>query len=220
MFTAYDDISGAANSAFDSALAAQNGVWLSTAYNSNPLNNIYYAAPTMGGFSGAVSYSLGENKTAALSASNVTSLNVTYSAGPLFVGLGYQKDTPQGGGTAASFTRLNATYDLGVAKLLAGYGKVSDLNNAQAVTAGASVTEWELGVDYPVSAALTLSGGVARSSDNATAGNATRTGYGLAAAYALSKRTTVYGGFNSNTSDLAGVETTARIAAVGVKHTF
>ena len=63
VYTAYDDISGAANAAFDSALAPVSGVWKSTGYVSNPNNNIYYASPSMGGFSGAVSYALGENKT-------------------------------------------------------------------------------------------------------------------------------------------------------------
>lgn len=213
VYTAYDDISGAANSAFDSALAAQNGVWLSTGYNSNPNNNIYYATPTFGGFSGAVSYALGENKTALLSASDVTSLNVQYNAGKLYAGLGYQTETPQGGGTSTDFTRLNATYDLGVAKLLAGYGK-------KVAPGSVETTEWELGADVPVSAALTLSGGVARSTDNVAAGDATRTGYGLAAAYSLSKRTTLYTGFNSHTTTQAGVDTDARTFAAGVKHTF
>jgi len=220
VYTAYDDISGAANAAFDSALAPVSGVWKSTGYVSNPNNNIYYASPSMGGFSGAVSYALGENKTAALSAGSTTSLNVQYNGGPVYAGLGYQKETPAGGGTAPSFTRVNATYDLGVAKILVGYGKVSDQNNAGATTAGASITEWELGADFPVSSALTLSGGFARSSDNVTAGNATRTGYGLAAAYSLSKRTTLYGGLQSATTSLAGVDTDARVVAAGVKHTF
>jgi predicted porin len=213
VYTAYDDISGAANSAFDSALAAQNGVWVSTNYTSNPNNNIYYATPSFGGFSGAVSYALGENKTAALEASSVTSLNIQYAAGALYAGLGYQTEKPQGGGASTEFTRLNATYDFGVAKLLVGYGKL-------AAPVGVETTEWELGADFPVSAALTLSGGIAGSNDNVAAGDATRKGYGFAAAYSLSKRTTLYTGFNSHTTTAAGVDTDARTFAAGVKHTF
>ncbi|TXT38282.1 MAG: porin [Comamonadaceae bacterium] len=212
-YTAYDDISGAANAAFDSALAPVSGVWTSTGYNSNPTNNIVYATPSMSGFSGAVSYALGENKTAAVSASYVSSFHVKYEGGPVYVGLGYQKQQPVGATASTSFTRLNGTYDLGVAKLLAGYGRVS-------APAGAETTEWELGADVPVSAAMTLSGGFARSSDNVAAGNATRNGYGLAVAYGLSKRTTLYGGLQSATKSLAGVDTTARVVAAGVKHTF
>lgn len=216
--TAADDIGGASNSAFDSALSAQNGVWKSTGFNSTPNNNIYYASPTMGGFSAAASYGLGEDKAAATATSNgdassVTSLNVQYAAGPLFAAFGYQSDKPQGGAASTDYTLLRANYDFGVAKLLAGYGRKAAPNSAD-------TTDWELGADFPMSAALTLSGGFARSSDNAAAGNATRTGYGFAAAYSLSKRTTAYGGFNSNTTSVAGTDTDARTLAVGVKHTF
>jgi len=230
VYTAYDDISGAANAAFDSALAPVNGVtlpngtatsvWLSTGYTSNPTNNIYYALPDFNGFTGAVSYALGENKTATLGASNVLSMNVQYAAGPMYVGFGYQNETPQGGGTSPTFTRLNGTYDLGAAKMLVGYGRVSDKNNAGVTTAGAQTTEWELGVDVPVSAALTVSAGYARSSDNVLAGDATRTGYAVAAAYSLSKRTTAYAGLHSDTTSVAGADTTGRIVALGLKHTF
>lgn len=216
VFTAYDDISGAANAAFDSKLAPTTGafgVWMSGGYNSNPNNNIYYATPNFGGISGAVSYALGENKAVGVSASSVTSFHVKYEGGPVFVGLGYQTQQPLAGAASTSFTRLNGTYDLGVAKLLAGYGRVS-------APAGAETTEWSLGADYPVSAALTLSGGIARSSDNNAAGNASRNGYGLALAYGLSKRTTLYGGLQSGTTSLAGVDTTGRVVAAGVKHTF
>jgi len=88
MWTAYDDISGAGNSAFDSALAP-SGIWKSTGYNANPANSMYYASPSMSGFSGAISYSLGENKTAAADAGNVTSVHVKYEGGPVYVGLGF-----------------------------------------------------------------------------------------------------------------------------------
>jgi len=213
MWTAYDDISGAANAVFDSALAAQNGVWLSTGYNANPANTIYYATPSVSGFSGALSYSLGENKTATVGAGSVTSVRVQYDAGPLYVGLAYQTEKTTGAAPSTDFTRLNGTYDFGVAKLLAGYGRV-------AAAAGAETTEWELGADFPVSGALTLSAGIAKSNDNVNAGNASRTGYGLGAAYSMSKRTTLYGGLQSATTSLAGVDTDARVVAVGVKHTF
>ena len=215
--TAYDEISGAANAAFDSALAPVSGVWKSNSGDIaswNPANTFYYATPNVSGFSGVLTYSLGEDKTAAVSASYVSSFHVKYEGGPLFVGLGYQKQQPVGATPSTSFTRLNGTYDLGVAKLLAGYGRVS-------APAGAETTEWELGADVPVSAALSLSGGFARSSDNVAAGNKTRNGYGFAAAYGLSKRTTLYGGFQSATTSTPGVaDTTARVVAAGVKHTF
>ena len=221
VYTAYDDISASANAAFDSKLAPVTKVWLSTGYTSNPNNNIYYSF-SAGAISGAVSYALGENKTNAAStgglvgdgsASAVTSLNVQYADGPIYAGLGYQTDAPQGGGNSTDYTRLNGTYDFGAAKLLVGWGKVA--------TGANSTSEWELGADVPVSAALTLSGGFARSSDNAAKGDATRKGYGFAAAYSLSKRTTAYAGFQSATTSAPAVaDSTTRTTAVGIKHTF
>ena len=211
-WTAYDDINGAANSAFDSALAPTAATWKSTGYNANPNNTIYYASPSMGGFSGAFSYSLGENKTATADAGSVSSFNIQYAGGPLYVGLAYQTEKANGNATSVDFTRLNGTYDLGVAKVLAGYGKMA--------SGGAETTEWELGADYPLSSTLVLSGGVAKSSDNTAAGDASRKGYGLAAAYIMSKRTTLYGGFRSSTTTVAGTDADLRVFAVGVKHTF
>jgi len=214
MWTAYDDISGATNPVFDSILSPQNNVWLSTGYQANPNNGLYYVSPSMGGFSAAVSYALGENKTAAVDAGSVVAVNVKYEGGPVYVGLAHQREKATDNSDANKFTRLNGSYDLGVAKLLAGYGRVAG-------AADTSTSEWELGADFPVSGALTLSAGIARSSDNAAKGDATRKGYGLGAAYAMSKRTTVYGGYQSANIAKPGVADTDTTAlAVGLKHTF
>lgn len=214
--TAYDDISGAANDAFDSVLSAVNNVWRSTSYRWNPSNSAYYASPNMGGFSLAVSGSLGENKTATVNPGAIASFNVKYEGGPLYAGLGFQREKTNGATTTVDFTRVNATYDLGVAKLLAGYGRVQNV----AAVSGNDTTEWQIGVDFPVSKALTVSGGLARSSDNAASGDATRKGYSLAALYTLSKRTSLYGGYQSAKLTLAGTDTDTSLFAVGVKHTF
>ena len=206
MWTAYDDISGAANPAFDSALSPQNNVWYSTGYDANPANGFYYASPNMGGISGAFSYSLDERTPGR---STVTAFHVKYEGGPLYVGFGYQNQEPQGVVTATKFIRLNGTYDLGVAKVLAGYGKVDYPGTS------ANATDWELGADVPLSSTLTLSGGVAGSKLDGVK----KTGYALAAAYSLSGRTTLYGGFHSSATkntDAGDLD----VLAVGVKHTF
>ena len=114
-WTAYDDVSGASNAVFDSALAPMNNVFASTGYQANPGNTIYYSTPTMGGFAGAFSYSLGENKTAAADAGNVMSMNVTYGAGPVAAQFGYQVEKTVAVANDVKFTRLGASYDLGVA---------------------------------------------------------------------------------------------------------
>lgn len=194
VYTAYDDISGVTNPGFDSKLSVENSIWASTGYISNPGSNIYYASPSFGGFSGAVSYALDGSK------QDVTAFHVKYEGGPIYVGLAYQDDADRGGD---KFTRLNGSYDLGVAKLLAGYGKVKN----------ADVTEYSIGADVPVAANLTLSGGYASSKNNVSGVRAS--GFNIVAAYSLSKRTTVYGGYLDTKN--GGVD--SRFGA-GIKHTF
>jgi predicted porin len=222
-FTAFDDILGGANSAFDSKLSAQNNVWATVqAYNDQANNALYYATPTISGFKGAVSYSLNEDAvTNGAAATSTSSLNGTYAAGPLYVGVAFQSEKASNAPVVTStankdFTTVNASYDLGVAKLLAGYGRAVVGSGAAQITSN----DYQVGVDYPVSAALVLSGGVARSLDNDTVGTA-RTGYGFAAAYSLSKRTTVYGGYQHNTQTATGAaDVDKSLLAAGVKHTF
>lgn len=223
VFSAYDDISGMTNAAFDSALSPQNNVWASTGYQSNPANTLYYATPSYSGFSGALSYSLGENKSTTDDAGAITSVHAKYEGGPIYAGLAYQTEKATGSSTSVNFTRLNASYDFGVAKALVGFGRTTDAVYGAAAgvaTPGASVTDWQLGVDVPVSSALTVSGGIARSADNVTAGDAVRKGYSLAASYSLSKRTSVYTGYQSATKTLAGVDTDSSLLAVGMRHAF
>ena len=230
-FTPFDDISGATTPGFDSALAPTAGagltpvagvgtsVWRSTGYNANPANTVYYATPSYSGFSGAVSYSFGEDKNRLAGGNNkpsrVSSFNIKYANGPVYAGLAYQAEKTAGAGFTEKFLRLNGSYDFGVAKLLAGYGRVEDVGNVN----GNTTTEWQIGADVPVSSALTLSAGYARSKDDVALGNAKRTGVGIVAHYALSKRTAVYGGVHASKDNLTP-ENKTNIYAVGVRHTF
>lgn len=196
VYTAYDDISGATNPVFDSVLSPTT-VWASTGYISNPNSNIYYASPSFGGVSGAVSYALDGSK------QKVTSVNVKYEGGPVYVGFGYQDEADR---TGNKFTRLNGSYDLGVVKLLAGYGQVKP-------EVGSKTTEYSFGADVPLGSALTLSTGLASSKVD---GGDNRNSVGLGVAYSMSKRTTLYTGFRKENK--AAGDTS--LFAAGVKHTF
>jgi predicted porin len=211
--TAYDDIWGSGNASFDSALSANNEVLKSGNYNWNPANSIYYSTPTMSGFSGAASYTLGENKSAAVDAGAIYSAHVKYEAGPVAAALAYQVEKLDM--TAVSkveFTRLTGSYNFGVAKAIVGFGQVKDST--------LTTNEWEIGADFPVSSALTISGGIARSTDN-DAADTTRQGYSLAANYSLSKRTSVYGGYRAATTKANGAaDQDGSLLAVGVRHAF
>jgi len=219
--TPYDDVSGASDAVFDSALAPMNNTFKSTGYTVRTNNTIYYQAPNMGGFSGAVSYALGEDKTASTGATSATSFNLTYGAGPVAVQFAYQVEDGVDTATVADakFTRLGGSYDLGVAKIKATYGKANHVGTA----VGYDATDFQIGADFPVSSALTLSASYAKSNDSKTTGfEASRKGFGLGAAYTLSKRTFVYGGLESDTATTSATTADAKhtVFAAGVQHRF
>ncbi|MBK1683038.1 porin [Rhodoferax fermentans] len=220
MPTPFDDVNGAANAVFDSKLSGVNDVFRSTAYTVRPNNSLYYQAPTFAGFSGAISYSLGEDKTTTTDATSTTSMNLTYAAGPLAVQFAYQVEDIVN--TVAlnadkKYTRLGASYDFGVATVKASYGKAANVAN----TDGQDASDYQIGLDFPVSSALTLSGNFAKSDDNGALGDAERTGYGLGAKYTLSKRTFVYGGYrHAKTDNVSTPDTKTDVFAVGVQHRF
>lgn len=196
-YTALDDMFGAANSGFDSALSA-NAVWLNGAtYTSAANAQLYYATPEVAGFSGAVSTQLTGNALAG----KATTFNVKYANGPIYAGLGYEKDDS----TARKGTILNGSYDLGMAKLLGSY--------YTSKIAGAKINSYQIGADIPLSSAMTVSIGYAASKP---AVGATSSGYGLAASYSLSKRTAVYAGVRMENATAGDKD----IYAVGIKHTF
>jgi predicted porin len=216
VWTAYDDVSGASNAVFDSALAPMNHVFASTDYLGNPGNTVYYSTPTMSGFGAAVSYTFGENKTPTTSASDIISLNVSYGAGPLNAQFGYQVEDV-GNASDTKFTRLGASYDFGIATAKATYGKVANVGGVN----GDDATDYQIGVDFPVSPALTVSASYAQSDDDNVGFEESRKGYGIAAAYTLSKRTFLYGGYTSNKGTNNGAaDDKLSILAVGVQHRF
>jgi predicted porin len=203
-WTAFDDIYGSANSGFDSALSA-NRTWKNDYAYSNGTNasvaEIYYATPVISGFSAAFSTKLTGNESAA--EKKHAAVHVQYENGPIFAGIAYEKDD---GPVNLKNTLINGSYDLGVAKLMASYYQTK-------LDAGAKTNSYQLGADIPLSAALTLSAGYASSSVSGVSGSSR--GYSVAAAYALSKRTTIYGGVRGTNN-----EASMDLWAVGVNHKF
>ena len=246
VWTAYDDVNGASNAVFDSALSATNDVFVSSSYEDNPANGIRYTSPTISGFTAALSYSLDEEVapatnaalTAAIAAGDrdlisealgaygmaATSISLSYAAGPLAVQFGYQDQSLNGVGavTAAyedqKFMRLGASYNFGVVVAKASYG---DVKNVEYID-GLDAQEYQIGVDFPVSSALTLSASYATSEDEfAGAKVEERSGYGIGAAYTLSKRTFLYGGYRQAKTEVAGSpDEKVSVFAVGVQHKF
>jgi predicted porin len=224
MWSPYDEVNGIGAGAFNEIFSpANNGVFASNAYNANPGNSINYTTPNISGFSAALSYSFGENKTATVDAGRVVSANAQYAGGPVTVSLSHQQEKANGSATAAKFTKLNGAYDFGVATLRAGVAQVKDGTTAL-FAAGAydKATDLQLGVDVPLGNALSMSAGVARGKIKFAGGNEIKsTGFGLAAKYQLSKRTFFYTGLQLAKNDGPGnLEVKTDVFALGVQHKF
>lgn len=210
VWSSMDDVIGAGNGAFDSAFSPLYSMYGSVhnTYVDRPRNAIKYASPSFGGLSGSFTYGLDENSAVS---QDVVDFQIGYGAGPVGVSLAYQvaNDT-----TDTKRTLLNGSYDLGVVKLLATYGQVK--------TGAAKSTDVQFGVDLPLSSALSLSGSYAQTKDNAALGDGKRDGFGIAAKYALSKRTFTYAGLvNVNEKDAAGTKFgKSRLYALGLQHSF
>jgi predicted porin len=224
MWTPYDMVKGSGAAGFDSLLfAPSTSVWASNSYSDRPGNSIYYETPNFSGFSAAGMYSFGENKTAAVGAGKIISFNVAYANGPIGASLAYQSEKATAAATAVKYTQLNGSYDFGVVKLLGAYGNVK--NGATPITGLATdkTKEYQIGLDFPVSSAFTLSGGYARSKSTRLAGapDLKRTGYGVAGLYALSKRSNLYAGVQTGKETNPGVaDRKTTTYGVGIRHTF
>ncbi|MDD2535188.1 MAG: porin [Macromonas bipunctata] len=205
--SAYEQISGNTYAVFDSVLSPTL-VFESGNHTARPNNGIGYTTPSFAGFSAAVTTNLDETKGVS---NNVTAFNVVYEGGPFYADLAYQDE---GDFTDVQYTRLNGAYTFGAFKLKAGYG------NVDRPVKNTDVDEYHIGVDYTLAPNLILSAGFASSeADNETDSS---DAFSFGAAYLLSKRTTVYGGYFD--ADKKAVANRANVPesrfAVGVKHTF
>lgn len=216
MTNPYDDARALSNkfNVFDSnGFTATNAVFktggTNADYSSRQNGMIRYDSPSFGGVYGAVSHAF-EQTTGA--DDTVTSMLLGYKAGGLNAALSVHDEK-----TKQSYTALVAAYDFGSFALSGGY----NTRKADLATGGKD-NEYSVGVEVPIGA-IKLSAGFA---GGETKVNGVKTiessGFGLGAKYALSKRTSLYGGYSSvKAENAAGVKTTdTQIFAAGVRHDF
>lgn len=214
VWSAFDDVFYVGNSIFDAvAFSPAYQVMSVAAYNDKPRNALRYTSPNFGGFSAAVSHGLDENP---LAKNDQTDFNLQYASGPLTAAFAYQlrrENSPITLGEDQKFTYFTAAYDLGVAVLKGGVGQTRQVYATK-------TTDWQIGADFPLSSALTLSTGYASSKDK-DGSDTKRTGYSVGALYSLSKRTSTYAAFTKAKEEVAG--TTAfkgTVFGAGIQHKF
>jgi predicted porin len=217
--TAYDTLRGATNHSFDTASFAVTGsVWGKgiADYTSRVDNQITYISPDFSGFSGALTYGLGENKDTVPGGTDTTAVHLKYAAGPLLVGVAYQQQEITNT-VDRTYTLLAGSYDFGMAKVTAGF------NRAKQDQSGKD-NEYQLGVDFPVApnARIALGYAHAKKKDNLGASKGKTDGYSLTGYYDLSKRTRLYAGLrNYQDKNATGVKTEkGNLYAIGVRHSF
>jgi len=214
-YPAYDSFYAATNNIYNSNFATTGDVWKTgvKTYAGRIDNGIGYISPDFGGFSGALTIGLGEDKKPTASASQNTSLFVKYAAGPVLVGVAYQREKTSGVADDTTNTLFGGSYDFGVAKLNAGYN-MADKGSMED-------DEYQLGVSVPFGAAA-VAVGYSRSSSDAPGNNNDGKGFSLVGTYNMSKRTTLYAGYESTKVETANGATTTKAStlAAGVRHTF
>jgi len=176
-------------------------------------NAIRYTTPNMGGFTASASHSLKESNAA--TATNQTDFSVQYVNGPLSVALAYEQINNGGltAGTDQKYTYVTAAYDLGVAVLRGGVGSTREV-------LATKTNDYQIGADFPLSSALTLSTGFSSSTDK-DGSDTKRSGIAVGATYTLSKRTLAYAALNSSKREVAGA-TTHKFSFIGagLQHKF
>jgi len=227
---------------------------------------LWYTSPTMGGFTLSATMSPRKIVTAAVAAAPAVadaggvqgtnavtasaggvsktsqSINLTYAAGPLVIGVGNERNRAND-----TITQVYGNYNMGVAKLFASYATIeggtaeeqrfggtfaaaaSAVNTGTAprqVAAGGEIKNWTVGATVPMGAA-TIRVGYSGWNGSGAVGKQDDTKFGLGVKYDLSKRTFIYSNIaqqtrkNFTSTAAAGRDNTSvQLFDLGVGHSF
>ncbi|KIF82848.1 porin [Noviherbaspirillum autotrophicum] len=188
-------------------------------------NTINYSIPAMNGFSGQVSYVLGESP-GSFSDNRQYGLGVGYVNGPINVQFGYHNanTTAAPSVTDTKHAFIGAVYNFGPAKAHLGYGD----SKLESNTPGANVKNrnWLLGLSAPVGSAGTAMLSYIRNNvRDVSDANSTLVAIGYT--HALSKRTSVYTSLSHTSNDSSAALNGAAangndptLFNVGLRHKF
>jgi predicted porin len=156
-------------------------------------------------------------------------LSATYANGPISASLVWSKITGERGGAfAKDITEwgIRGAYDFGMVKLWGMYQDTSDDR-----TAYGDHDKWQVGVSAPISANGTIHAYYAANDIDKAPGTASldSKSYSIAYTHSLSKRTTVYGGYNYVSNDRGATRASlvtpdagdnSSTLAIGLRHSF
>ena len=198
-------------------------------------NTVYYRSPSLGGLSVHLATATGEGQLVNEETGGATpkffaqqstngskrpiGLNVRYAAGPVNVGVAYDKNT-----SAMKTVGVYGSFDFGAVKLMAQFEKGDNFNAAAAVAANAEdVKALSLGLTAPLGPVL-LRAGYLRIDSNLVNNAATGVGdgskIGIGGDYSLSKRTNLYTSLGKYGGDRFSAATKKARFDLGVTHRF
>jgi predicted porin len=201
-------------------------------------NSLQYSTPSFNGFSGSLQWAKKNDQSAAdaAAASNTAGfvgVGIKYNNGPInvhYVNEQINNGQQVGSGNATTLlanekvthNMLTGNYNFGPATVYAGWTS-SKNNGVTGVATTADSRSWNLGLKYMVMANLSLAANVLRVDDKTTTDkdrNLNAVGFD----YDLSKRSTVYGRYESGDNDKNGV-TGASVGGftryqLGLRHSF
>jgi predicted porin len=188
-------------------------------------NAIYYRSPSLGGVSIHAAIAAGEGQLQGETANNFgqvagrgplgdqerpIGLSVRYAAGPLNVGLAYDKNYAD-----IKTIGAYASFDFGFMKLMGQFEKGDSSNNAGTLLE--NMKNYSIGVRAPLGAVTVLAGYVRADSDlNGRDGGK----FGLGAEYSLSKRTNLYADVGKSNGDRFTDAQKKTAFDVGITHRF
>jgi predicted porin len=206
---------------------------------------IWYTSPNISGLTLSATMSPRKIVTAAGATPSKTSqsINLTYAAGPLVVGVGNERNRAND-----TITQVYGNYNMGVAKLFASYATIEGGTAAEQaaagnfaaaasavntgatanrqVAAGGEIKNWTVGATVPMGAA-TIRVGYSGWNGSGAVGQQDDTKFGLGVKYDLSKRTFIYSNIAQQTrKNLTGTaaagrdNTSVQLFDLGVGHSF
>jgi predicted porin len=196
-------------------------------------SSLVYATPSFSGFAASLQWAAKNSDAAVVATGNTagfTGLGLTYNNGPINVAYANEQVAvgavvPTGGGVPLGTVNEKVTHNLlagnytfGPATVYAGW--TSSKSN---ITGNADSRSWNLALKYAVTGALSLMANVVKVDDKLV-GNSDRNLNGLGLDYALSKRTTAYGRYETGDNDKSavvgnGIGNFSRYQ-IGMRHTF
>jgi predicted porin len=220
----------------ENATAASTTVGIAGARSVRVNNSLSYTTPSFSGFTAGLQWAAKNADSAVAAAGNSAgfmALNAAYNNGPINVH--FVNEQTSAGSVAAPAAGIGAAlganekithnilagnYTMGPATIYAGW---SSSKSSGVAVQTADSRSWNLGLKYAVSGALSLAGQVLRVDDKLV-GNQDRNLNALGLDYAISKRTTAYGRYETGDNDKSSV-TGNSIGGfsrwqAGMKHTF